>query len=477
MSLTGPDPDDPHARRGPDRRPARRHVRRVRRASPRCTSATRTGRGRVVRTCLLAAIVGVHAFQGTALHRGRRGARTPRATTTPRSPRTACSAAPTACSRSPCGSEGLWQKLAAAFGLDPDAPGMATNARAGRQPRRGDRRARRRRSPTARAADLLAALAEAGVPAGEVRTLDRVYDWDQTRSQGLVIDVDHPVLGRIELPGPAAPLRRQRARRRPRRAPAPAGARRARRRRSAPGSTRWTRGHGADSRGERQPAGSAPASCSTPCSTRARWPSLGRAARRDPAAPGSRLRRRAGRGRRPAPATTSRSSPARAAARAAGSPSSPASSRFLAGSIGVAAAERLVARGRAGHRARGCRCSPPRPPAAPGCRRARRPSCRWSRSPPPCAAHKAAGPALPRLPAPPHDRRGASPPGARSGTSPSPSRARWSGFLGPRVYEALYGEPFPEGVQTAENLYEHGLLDACCRSRRWRRWPTGRSTC
>jgi len=39
----------------------------------------------------------------------------------------------------------------------------------------------------------------------EVRTLDRVYEWEQTRSQGLVIDVDHPVLGRIELPGP--PLR------------------------------------------------------------------------------------------------------------------------------------------------------------------------------------------------------------------------------------------------------------------------------
>lgn len=34
------------------------------------------------------------------------------------------------------------------------------------------------------------------------------------------------------------------------------------------------------------------------------------------------------------------------------------------------------------------------------------------------------------------------------------------GFLGPRVYEALYDAPFPEGVQTAENLYAHGLLDA-----------------
>ena len=34
------------------------------------------------------------------------------------------------------------------------------------------------------------------------------------------------------------------------------------------------------------------------------------------------------------------------------------------------------------------------------------------------------------------------------------------GFLGPRVFEALYGEPFPEGVQTAENMAEHGLIDA-----------------
>ncbi|HEX2073463.1 MAG TPA: carboxyl transferase domain-containing protein [Geodermatophilus sp.] len=34
------------------------------------------------------------------------------------------------------------------------------------------------------------------------------------------------------------------------------------------------------------------------------------------------------------------------------------------------------------------------------------------------------------------------------------------GFLGARVYQALYGEPFPEGVQTAENLAEHGVIDA-----------------
>lgn len=34
------------------------------------------------------------------------------------------------------------------------------------------------------------------------------------------------------------------------------------------------------------------------------------------------------------------------------------------------------------------------------------------------------------------------------------------GFLGPKVYQALYGDPFPDGVQTSENLAAHGLIDA-----------------
>lgn len=33
------------------------------------------------------------------------------------------------------------------------------------------------------------------------------------------------------------------------------------------------------------------------------------------------------------------------------------------------------------------------------------------------------------------------------------------GFLGPRVYEQLYGAPFPPGVQTAENLQAYGVID------------------
>ena len=54
-------------------------------------------------------------------------------------------------------------------------------------------------------ADLLPRLAELGVPAGRVRTLDEVYNWEQTRSQGLLVDVEHASLGPVQLPGP--PLR------------------------------------------------------------------------------------------------------------------------------------------------------------------------------------------------------------------------------------------------------------------------------
>ena len=37
------------------------------------------------------------------------------------------------------------------------------------------------------------------------------------------------------------------------------------------------------------------------------------------------------------------------------------------------------------------------------------------------------------------------------------------GFLGPKVYEALRGAPFPAGVQTAENLADKGVIDAVVR--------------
>ena len=163
----------------------------------------RTGRGQVVRTSLLAAIVGVHAFQGTrwtvAGEVGRaQGNHHP-------------SIAPYGlfhCEggsvQLSCGSEGLWRRLCTEFGLDADAPGLATNSE------RVDNRAQviellERAFAGLSPEELLTRLADAGIPAGKVRTLDEVYTWDQTLSQGLLIDVDHATLGPLQLPGP--PLR------------------------------------------------------------------------------------------------------------------------------------------------------------------------------------------------------------------------------------------------------------------------------
>jgi crotonobetainyl-CoA:carnitine CoA-transferase CaiB-like acyl-CoA transferase len=163
----------------------------------------RTGRGRVVRTSLLAGVVGVHAFQGTAWLQGGRvpgvsGAHHP-------------AIAPygmfetgTAAVQVAVGSEGLWRRFAAVVGLDPDEPRFATNR---------DRVAHRdeliaaveQRFRSEAAEHWLEILLEAGVPAGKVRSIDDVYAWDQVRSQGLVLEVDHPAYGPLELPG--SPLR------------------------------------------------------------------------------------------------------------------------------------------------------------------------------------------------------------------------------------------------------------------------------
>lgn len=42
------------------------------------------------------------------------------------------------------------------------------------------------------------------------------------------------------------------------------------------------------------------------------------------------------------------------------------------------------------------------------------------------------------------------------------------GFLGPKVYRALHGEPFPSGVQTGENLFARGIVDAVLPARQLR---------
>ncbi|WP_439564019.1 CaiB/BaiF CoA transferase family protein [Microcella sp.] len=162
-----------------------------------------TGRGQVVRTSLLAAIVGVHAFQGTrytvAGEVGRaQGNHHPSV-----APYGLFATADGAIQLA-VGSETLWRAFCPVIGLDPDTPDFATNS--ARVAHRAELIATIERAFADRAsAALLVQLAAAGIPAGVVRSIDEVYAWPQTRSQGLVVEVEHPTLGTIELPGP--PLR------------------------------------------------------------------------------------------------------------------------------------------------------------------------------------------------------------------------------------------------------------------------------
>ncbi|MER5671900.1 CaiB/BaiF CoA transferase family protein [Pseudonocardia alni] len=163
----------------------------------------RTGRGRVVRSSLLSAVVGVHGFQGTAWTvagtvGAARGNHHPSI-----SPYGMFRCGEGAVQLS-CGSEGLWARLCAEFGLDPDAEGMRTNPERVGHPDLVLKTVEEAFSGDT-AEVVLQRLSRAGVPAGRIRGIDEVYDWEQTRSQGLLVEVDHATLGRLTVPGP--PLR------------------------------------------------------------------------------------------------------------------------------------------------------------------------------------------------------------------------------------------------------------------------------
>ena len=163
----------------------------------------RTGVGTVVRTSLLAAVVGVHAFQGTRWTvagevGSAQGNHHP-------------SIAPYGLFRCQdgavqisVGSEGLWTKFCDGFDLDAEEEGLATNSE---RVAHHDRVVEVVEGAFAAwdAEDLLTRLSEVGIPSGKVRTLDEVYGWDQVASQGLLLDLEHAQLGPIRTPGP--PLR------------------------------------------------------------------------------------------------------------------------------------------------------------------------------------------------------------------------------------------------------------------------------
>lgn len=163
----------------------------------------RTGRGGVVRTSLLSSIASVLAFQATRWTvAGERpvaiGNQHP-------------SIAPYGAFRCrdgivqiSVGSPSLWAAFAPIIGADPDAAPWATNG-----DRVVDRVALTERIERVFAehdrADLLELLDRAGIPAGQVRTIDEVFAWEQARSQRLALEVRHSTLGDITLQG--GPLR------------------------------------------------------------------------------------------------------------------------------------------------------------------------------------------------------------------------------------------------------------------------------
>lgn len=161
----------------------------------------KTGRGQHVRTSLLAAIIGVHAFQGT---RQTIAGQVPQAQGNHHP-----SIAPYGLFRSAdgfvqisVGSPKLWDSLVEKFQLP--TTGYETNEL--RVQRRDELiEVIEQKFTQLSTVDLLEKLGQAGIPAGIVRSLDEVYAWEQVHSQNLALKVQHPLLGEITLPG--APLR------------------------------------------------------------------------------------------------------------------------------------------------------------------------------------------------------------------------------------------------------------------------------
>ena len=163
----------------------------------------RSGRGQQVDTSLLAAVVGVHVFQGAGYLAN--GIEPPR--TGNRHPSIApygvfrCADAAIVVA---VGSESLWHRAASALGLDPAAAGMGTNAERVANIDKVQR-AVDDALEHCTADEAVALLEQAGVPAGRIRTLGEVYASPQVQHLGLIERMTHPTLGTIATPGP--PLR------------------------------------------------------------------------------------------------------------------------------------------------------------------------------------------------------------------------------------------------------------------------------
>ncbi|MDE8649905.1 CoA transferase [Rhodococcus qingshengii] len=159
-----------------------------------------TGKGSVVRTSLLAGLVGVHAFQGTKWTVGNE--------TPTRIGNHHPSISPyglfdvsDGTVQIAIGSEGQWTRLAEALNLPADDSRFVDNQ--ARVRNRGQLTKMMEDTFSGRSMeDVMLQMTQIGIPAGRVRTIPQVYEWEQTLSQGLTVQVEHPLLGDITLPGP-----------------------------------------------------------------------------------------------------------------------------------------------------------------------------------------------------------------------------------------------------------------------------------
>ena len=167
----------------------------------------RTGKGEIVHASLLAAGVAIQGFYGARyLMAGE---------LTPLAGNGHTAVAPYGTFETSDGllqiavaNEPIWRRFAPLVGLTADDPKFKTNA---------ERMARQeelmglvgKRLKTESVAHWLKLFFDNGIPAGEIKRFDQVYDWAQTISQGLIAEMEHPTAGHLRLPGP--PLRFERA--------------------------------------------------------------------------------------------------------------------------------------------------------------------------------------------------------------------------------------------------------------------------
>ena len=162
-----------------------------------------SGRGQRVSTSLLAGQIGLHTFQGT------------RYLVAGEVPPPSGNQHPTVCPYGvfdamdapiviAVGNDAIWARFAPLVNIDPATERFATNAL--RIAHQGELHALMAPSLTSRpVAQWLSIFDEAGVPAGQVKTIDQVYATAQVRQQDLVWSGEHSTIGQIELPG--SPLR------------------------------------------------------------------------------------------------------------------------------------------------------------------------------------------------------------------------------------------------------------------------------